>query len=328
MIALVCLLFGSGLLGCRDQAREPASKRAAAANQSTPRHEPAKDAPVDKGASYRFPVPQRLVAIGDVHGDLTATRRALRLAGAIDSSDRWVGGKLVIVQTGDQLDRGDQEREIVDLFDALAKQAEAVGGRVHALNGNHETMNVQGDFRYVTQAGLRFGEVSPKSPLSMTVADSFKQRAAAFLPGGAYARLLAERKLTVVVGDTVFAHGGVLPEHVRYGLARINSEVSRWMRGESKTAPASVASDESLVWTRAYGAGEHGGACSAARRVFKELGVERMVVGHTVQKQGITSICGDSVWRIDVGLAAYYGDSPVMVLEIADGQAKVLSEQN
>ena len=56
---------------------------------------------------------QRIVAFGDVHGDLEAARGALRLAGAIDEQDRWIGGDLIVVQTGDQLDRGDQEQAIL-----------------------------------------------------------------------------------------------------------------------------------------------------------------------------------------------------------------------
>src|SRR5690606_26650725 len=78
----------------------------------------------------------RVVAIGDLHGDLSATRAALRLAGAIDERDRWVGGRLVVVQTGDQLDRGDDEPEILALFERLAVEAEAAGGAVHSLLGN------------------------------------------------------------------------------------------------------------------------------------------------------------------------------------------------
>src|SRR5215208_5821964 len=51
--------------------------------------------------------PKRLVAIGDLHGDLGGTRSALKAAKAIDDQDRWIGRDLVIVQTGDVLDRGD-----------------------------------------------------------------------------------------------------------------------------------------------------------------------------------------------------------------------------
>ncbi len=36
--------------------------------------------------------PVRVVAIGDLHGDLEAARSALRLAGAIDEQDQWIGG--------------------------------------------------------------------------------------------------------------------------------------------------------------------------------------------------------------------------------------------
>lgn len=54
------------------------------------------------------PAAPRIVAFSDVHGDIEAARAALRLAGAIDDEDRWIGGDLVVVQTGDQLDRGDE----------------------------------------------------------------------------------------------------------------------------------------------------------------------------------------------------------------------------
>lgn len=97
----------------------------------------------------------RIVAIGDVHGDLQATRAALRLAGAIDEQDHWVGGNLTVVQTGDQLDRGEDEQAILDLFDALGEEAAAAGGAFYPLLGNHELMNAKGDLRYVTEGGSR-----------------------------------------------------------------------------------------------------------------------------------------------------------------------------
>jgi hypothetical protein len=59
--------------------------------------------------------------------------------------------------------------------------------------------------------------------------------------------------------------------------------------------------------------------------VLDGLRVKRIVVGHTVQKTGVTSICDGSVWRIDVGLSAYYGDSPIAILEVKAGRVEVLT---
>ena len=50
-----------------------------------------------------------------------------------------------------------------------------------------------------------------------------------------------------------------------------------------------------------------------------------MVVGHTVQQQGINSACDNKVWRIDVGLSRFYGNKP-SVLEIRGDQVRPLTE--
>ena len=84
------------------------------------------------------PAPPRLVAVGDLHGDLDRTRRVLRLAGATDANDGWIGGALVVVQTGDEIDRGDDDRAILDSVDKWQTQAAAAGGQLIALLGNHE----------------------------------------------------------------------------------------------------------------------------------------------------------------------------------------------
>jgi hypothetical protein len=276
---------------------------------------------------FRHSAPGRLIAIGDVHGDLAATLAALRLGGAIDEAGRWVGGDLTVVQTGDQLDRGDDEPEIIDLFDRLAKDARASGGQVVALNGNHEVMNAQGDFRYVTPEGMTdFGGVSPRSQHAEAAPPEAKDRAAAFLPGGAYALKLAARDVIAVVGDSLFVHGGVLPDHLGYGIDRINRETRDWMRSGGRVAPAGVASSTGPIWVRDYSLDPVSeNTCTTLASVLDALGVARMVVGHTPQKSGITSACGERVYRIDVGLARYYGEGPIQVLEIAGGVVRTLS---
>ena len=91
---------------------------------------------------------ERVVAVGDVHGDYGGFVEVLRSAGVIDQKLRWTGGKTHLVQTGDVPDRGADSRKAMDLLMNLEKQAAKAGGQVHALIGNHEAMNLYGDLRY------------------------------------------------------------------------------------------------------------------------------------------------------------------------------------
>lgn len=139
---------------------------------------------------------------------------------------------------------------------------------------------------------------------------------------------LAQHPVAIVVGETAFVHGGILPGHVEYGIARLNRETSEWMQGKRPRMPALLASEASPIWNRSYSEGEPSErSCRALERALELLKAKRMVVGHTVQKQGITSACGDKVWRIDVGLAKVYGGKPA-ALEIRGAAVKALTEKS
>jgi hypothetical protein len=306
----------------RAPAQEPAS---AAPAQETVAHEPA---PVRNSSRLSRPTPARLIAVGDLHGDLDHTRRALRLAGAINMQNQWIGGPLDVVQTGDEIDRGDDDREILDSVEQWQVQAKAAGGEFIALLGNHELMNAALDFRYVTPRGFAsfrtfaFADASSES----TILDREQAgRAVAFGPGGAYAMLLAARPLYIQVGETVFVHGGVLPKHLRYGLDRMNDEVDAWLRRKRPAPPDVVVAEDGPVWTRKYSEGPGADACESLTQVLAALGAKRMVVGHTVQMGGITSACENHVWRIDVGLSHAFG-GPIEALQIEGDQVVVLRE--
>ncbi len=247
--------------------------------------------------------PRRVVAIGDLHGDLGGARSALAAAGAIGGNDTWIGGELVIVQTGDILDRGDDESKIFELFDKLTAQAKAAGGDIVQLHGNHELMNSALDFRYVTPGGMR---------------DFGGQRDKAFTPGGEWAKRLARFNVVAIVDGTVYSHAGVTAEWVTQ-LDEVNLSSRCWFDGQAGgpgDAPIAQTSEDSPVWTRAWGIP---GAedCAALTDILTKLNAKRMVVGHTVQKQGITNGCDGKLWRIDVGLGIGYG-GPIEVLEVSD----------
>lgn len=272
---------------------------------------------------------QRIVAMGDLHGDFDATQRALRLAGAMDHNQRWNGGDLTVVQTGDQLDRGDGELQILELFENLDKQAQKVGGKIHVLNGNHEIMNAQADLRYVTPKGLATFQHLPHlnltNPRLKPLPVAARARAAAFLPGGPYALKLSQRSSILVLGDTLFVHGGVLPAHVDYGIDRINQEYREWLQGKRALLPPVLTNEQSPIWTRIYSDTQQPPDCGSLKQALQKIGLRRMVVGHTVQPT-INAACEEQIWRIDVGMSKAYG-GPIEVLEIVGNQVNVLKEK-
>ena len=288
---------------------------------SPPPSAPARDDPPVVALSGRLArgAAARIVAIGDLHGDLSSARRALRLAGAIDADDAWAGGPLVVVQTGDEIDWRDDDRAVLDEIQSLKAQAAAAGGALVALLGNHEIMNASMDFRYVTPGG--FASFSAFADASAAEAG----RASAFHPGGRYAALLADRPLFAKVGDTVFVHGGILPKHVRYGLDRMNDEVDAWLLGRRAALPAPLVAEDGPLWTRAYSTPSEDPDCDALDGALSAIGAKRMVVGHTVQPSGISNACQGRVWRIDVGMSRAFG-GPIEVLQIVGEEVTVLRE--
>lgn len=204
----------------------------------------------------------RIVAIGDVHGaynEFVAILQELRL---IDQNRNWIGDKTHLVQTGDTIDRGAQDRKVLDLLMELEKQAEKVGGRVHALLGNHEVMNIIGDLRYVTRetyaayATEKSEELREKTysryvkylaaraerniPAKTFKPDQkfkeewmakhppgYLEHRKAFSEAGVYGRWLSNHNAVLKLNDTVFLHGGINEAIAPLGVREINERIRR-----------------------------------------------------------------------------------------------------
>ena len=297
----------------------------------------------------------RVVAIGDVHGDLEALRSCLRLSGLVDREDAWVAAPgATLVSCGDVLDRGDGDWDCLTYLADLKTRATDAGGDVHLVLGNHEVLNVLGDVRFASRGALvRCAcETDPgRSPGSRDDEWLVAARKRAFAPGsGEGAKLLAvlcgDAPVARVCGDTLFCHGGLHVVALTVGAAArrkarggdapgpgagsralldaLNGDAARWLGGAGRLPPALSPSPSSPVWSRSYshpaGAEPSPRQCGDARSALDALGCARMVVGHTPQlNQGINACCDDSVFRIDTGLSAYYG-GPKEVLELRPGK--------
>ena len=190
-----------------------------------------------------------------------------------------------------------------------------------ALVGNHEVLNVAGDFDDTTAGG--FAAFADLADTSLTALPPERRgRAAALRPGGPYARQLARRNVVAIVGRNVFVHGGVRPEHLALGLEQINAQTQAWLRGDAPQPPW-LNQKESPTWVRDYSDEPDGDDCAQLAAVLAALDCDRMFMGHTVQPGGVTSYCAGQAWCLDTGASAHYG-GPLEVVEICGDRVRVL----
>ena len=268
---------------------------------------------------------QRVVVVGDIHADIIVARRAFQLAGAIDEQGEWVGGDLVVVQLGDFIGRSYEDREVLDFILEVRNKAEVGGGNVHVLIGNHEVFGARLELRWVPdEAYSAFSDIPGldlNNPRLMHLPEYQRARSAALMPGGYYSKQLAEFPAVLRLGETIYVHGGVTPHWARYGVDRINEEVSKWFAGHSDE-PVSAQGmdprnhDDSVMMSRHFSEDVDEKDCEMLEESLALLNAKRMIVAHSIQ-QSITARCDDQVWAVDVGMSRYYGGN-LQVLQIID----------
>jgi len=241
---------------------------------------------------------KRIVAVGDVHGDFRKLASVLYTAKLIDPYTDWIAEDTLLIQTGDLIDRGSDTIPIFDLMLKLREQAQKVGGDVYMLLGNHEVMNLQEDYRYVTRGDvMSFG--------------GLYTRKREFALAGKYGKLLREdMNTTMIVDDTLFVHAGLNSAYAKAGIDQINNYVHYILQNypAEQLFYATVFGNDGPFWTRLMALGEEEYTCEELDSVLEILEVKRMVVGHTVQENGrINTRCKGKLIMIDVGLSEFYG---------------------
>ncbi|TBU33290.1 Metallo-dependent phosphatase-like protein [Dichomitus squalens] len=283
---------------------------------------------------------RKIVAVGDLHGDLPNAQQVLQMARVVDEDGNWSGEVDFFVQTGDIIDRGDDTIKLYAWMDQLREQAQAVGGTVLSHLGNHEWMNAIGDWRYVHPSEVKtFGSVPARQKMlstgkigrawaaNYTTTSRLPLHPSLGPPNTDYDPSLMGSSLSHAAIS--FVHGGLAPTYpdLTPFPSRINALSTSLLRKlqhrvqppphppnpypglphDATQAEHRLYGSDGPLWYRGWALDPEQKVCKEVDAVLQKTGTRRMVMGHTPDFQKIVSRCGGKVIIIDTGISHAYG---------------------
>lgn len=271
--------------------------------------------------SWEVRSPSRVVAVGDLHGDLTALSCILQEARLVNGSGHWNGKDSQLVLVGDLIGGHEDSRLLLNFVIRLQKEASLTRGAVHCLLGNHDILPMVGFCGKMTQEEK---DLFRDYPIRGAEGSSAKS---AFRGHSIYARWIRTRNTFLKIGNTIFVHGGLGPWAIKVSPERINSTVRAWIRywqGVDAKPPKKtswvvgirsskrgIENTEGPLWSRGFRPVMKDGELVSEQPneglhqneledVLKKFLVERVVVGHSPVEEILTS-------------HPYYGKRVVMI---------------
>ncbi|MEZ5489547.1 MAG: metallophosphoesterase [Gammaproteobacteria bacterium] len=293
---------------------------------------------------------ERIVALGDLHGDYERYVEALFSAGLVDSEHNWIGGETHFVQIGDIPDRGPDSTRIIRHLQSLERQALRAGGRVHALIGNHEAMNMSGELRYVHPGEFE----ALRSPQAEQLRDTYysviskKIRAKPapslhnyvsrrecvgkveiplgyveyrehWAPGGEFGEWVAGHNTVVRLNNLLFVHGGLSLKYADWTIREINERVKAELRNIDSFADPITQDYLGPLWYRGLSQDEEAAAPAFVAALLESHDVDHIVVGHTPCCETIVPRYDGKVLVIDSGISSFY-DGALTLLIVERGE--------
>lgn len=300
---------------------------------------------------YHWEGVERLVAVGDLHGDYQNYLAVLQAAELINAKGKWIGGATHLVQTGDIPDRGPDTILIIQHMEKLAREARKKGGRVHNLMGNHEAMNVYGDLRYVTAQeyaafvtrgskalqeryfNVILKDMEARDPTAFAALPAnfreqweqnyplgwVEHRQAwdpAWNPQGKYAQWVINSKVAIQINDVIFVHGGISGYYCQNSLASLTEMARAELRAFDPSNPGILEDENGPLWYRGLSGIAPEASSQAVAAMLDRHGAARIVVGHTPTSGVIWPRYDARVIQIDSGIGTTYGGH-IAFLEVA-----------
>ena len=184
------------------------------------------------------PDAKRILAVSDLEGNRETFLDFLKGNGVVDERGDWTWGDGHLVLNGDIVDRGDEVTELLWLVRRLERQARSSGGRVHYILGNHESMVLAGDLRYI-HPNYRFS--TDRIGMSYDALHG---------PDTELGRWLRNHNSVVRLGPLLFVHAGYSPELDRLDLKldEINETIRTGLGPPAWPADARTDLRTGLTW--------------------------------------------------------------------------------
>ena len=248
--------------------------------------------PIPETAS--LPLPERIAALSDIHGNLAGMTALLLAHCVIDTKRQWIFGRGHQVVAGDVFDRGGRVTDCFWLLRHLEAQARKAGGRVHMILGNHEVGALRGDERYLHPD---YQELQKKL-LGL-------DQKALYGPTTELGRWLRSRPVLLRLGPFLFAHGGPSPTMMAEEKD-LDSLNAAFRRSIDEAGKPRLQGRDGPIWYRGLIPGKETKGPDASGedvdRIVAAFGVRTIVVGHSTLKRGIAAFHGGRVHGIDADL--------------------------
>ena len=255
---------------------------------------------------------EKVIAIGDIHGDLNAFKSSLKKAKLINLQDRWIGGDTHVVQVGDILDRktrsddfSDEDSEFIIISFILKLQIEAYlnGGGYHPVIGNHEIMNVLGIFVYVSYMGMRhFQSINGRRDYFKQGSDFCKYLSCAWNP-------------VIKINNCLFCHGGISRVIAnRFTIKEINEIMRSRLYSNNYNLydynfQNLFVTENSILWNRNYSNNEpeNPKILDEIKYVLNKYDCKYMIIGHTPYTEGVKIKYNGHIICIDTAMSEAFG---------------------
>lgn len=238
--------------------------------------------------------PDKMFVLSDIEGNFRAFRKLLQSHGVIDSAFHWTFGTGHLVLTGDFVDRGVQQTEVLWLIYSLEDQALVAGGKVHYVLGNHEIMNMNGDLRYLNKKYSENAVLLNRGYTSL-VGDQSE-----------LGRWLRTKNVVERVGDILFCHGGISQpvNRMNLPLSNLNKMVRPYYADSlmqyDKPETDTLYSDLGPFWYRGYYYGAVKATPAQLDSTLSTYKVKQVATGHTVIADTISILRDGKLMNTDV----------------------------